>query len=598
VRKGLLIAACLAIGLAGLVWLIGGIDARVASLAVRARDPLRPLIFGLVLLVTQIALSRDPWSRGTERVAVWFSRRAAIIAVALAFLLTTVAVYYGSFAAGGSDSYGYLSQAYGWARRELPRPIPLALTFSGPESDALQTPLAHRAGRQAHTIVPIIAPGLPLLMAALLTFGACGPYLVVPICAGLMVWMVFLWGRRTAGPMAGVISALVIAVTPVVLYQSVNPMADVPAGAMWTSAAALSLSRTKRDALLAGCCAALGLLIRPNLLPLTAVPLMTIVLRRQGRERWVHAALFCLAVLPVLLFVGAVNNEWYGSPLRSGYGTAAEVYSLANIRPNLWRYPSWMWQSQAGWTLLALLPLMPVLRRHSDNSAVLAAIMVMLTTFACYVAYAPFEAWWFLRFLLPGLGAFAVLIGAGAVAVARTLPQPWGRLVAISAVLLLAIKSITFASAAGVFGGLQAAESRYMTVGDFAARTLPGNAVVFAMQHSGSMRFYGGRYTLRYDQIESAPRVLAELTRAGLHAYMVVDDMERASAGRYFELPQGVDLPWPIVARMRELGGVTIYDLAAGPGAIQPVALEPDTRHQCIPSREGDIATGERAAPR
>ena len=44
---------------------------------------------------------------------------------------------------------------------------------------------------------------------------------------------------------------------------------------------------------------------------------------------------------------------------------------------------------------------------------------------------------------------------------------------------------------------------------------------------------------------------------------------------REFALPADQPLPWPPTARMRESGGVTVYDLASHPQMNPPVAIEP-----------------------
>ena len=44
-------------------------------------------------------------------------------------------------------------------------------------------------------------------------------------------------------------------------------------------------------------------------------------------------------------------------------------------------------------------------------------------------------------------------------------------------------------------------EARYRTVGEFVARELPERSLFLTMQHSGSLRYYGRRTTLRYDWI-------------------------------------------------------------------------------------------------
>jgi 4-amino-4-deoxy-L-arabinose transferase-like glycosyltransferase len=595
--KALRTLAAAAAALAIAIKLSGGLAASVAGLSIRARDPWRALIVATVLIVIDVALNRSAWTVATDRVAASVARWSAAAACGVALLLAAHGLYFGSFTAGGSDAYGYVSQAYGWARGELPGPPRLALTLPLRETDDLQMPLGYRGGRDPHSIVPTYAPGLPLLMAAMLVFGPCGPYVIVPASAALLVWTVFLWGRHTAGAIGGLIAALVMAATPVLLFQAVVPMSDVPAGAAWTGAAWLSLSRTRRGALLAGCATALGVLIRPNLVPLAAVPLAAALLARKGAERWQSALLFCLPLVPAVALIAALNRYWYGSASVSGYGTTAELYSLSNVGANLRLYPAWLWQSQGAGVLLALLALARL--RPGNRRSIVVAIAMVLVTFACYLPYASFDVWWYLRFLLPGLGALSVLIAAGAVTLARGIPQPWGRLVAGTAIVLLTITSVMFAAAANTFGGVLDGQQRFIAMGEFAAAHLPAEAVVFAVEHSGTMRFYGGRYTLRFDQLVSEPAdlLIDQLERAGLHPYLLVDDFERPDAARHFNLPPGGPLPWPIVARMRERGGVTIYDLSAHPRSIQPTALEPDRPLRCMPSRERDIAIAGRTVP-
>ena len=101
------------------------------------------------------------------------------------------------------------------------------------------------------------------------------------------------------------------------------------------------------------------------------------------------------------------------------------------------------------------------------------------------------------------------------------------------------------------------------------------------MQHSCSLRFYTGRVSLRYDEVKEqwAPQVVAAVERAGFHPYMVIDDWEAREVQRAFGLPAG--LPWPVRARIRELGGVTVYDMGSTPPAEPPIAIEPSAGRWC-----------------
>src|SRR5262249_56235029 len=110
----------------------------------------------------------------------------------------------------------------------------------------------YRLGPLPHTMLPTYPPGLPALMALATVAGVCGPFLVVPACGGLLVWCTFVLGRRAAGPLAGVLAALVVGASPVLLMLSPSPITDVPSGAFWTAALAAALAGSRRSAIAAG----------------------------------------------------------------------------------------------------------------------------------------------------------------------------------------------------------------------------------------------------------------------------------------------------------------------------------------------------------
>ena len=184
---------------------------------------------------------------------------------------------------------------------------------------------------------------------------------------------------------------------------------------------------------------------------------------------------------------------------------------------------------------------------------------------------------------MPAFGALAVLAAAGVVAIARTVPQPFGQLAAALALYLTLLSTISYASGKAIFGGLREGERRYMDIAEFAAEHMPTSAAIFSMQHSGSLRFYSGRLTLRYDwvQPEWASRVPAAVERAGYHPYLIVDDWEIPEVRRRFGLPQTGALPWPVVARRSKIGGITVFDMATSPLPVDTLVLELGSRHWC-----------------
>jgi hypothetical protein len=82
-----------------------------------------------------------------------------------------------------------------------------------------------------------------------------------------------------------------------------------------------------------------------------------------------------------------------------------------------------------------------------------------------------------------------------------------------------------------------AQESKYPRAGAFVREHLPPTAFVFAMQHSGSIRYYAGRQTIRWDLLDAAAldTAIADLRAAGHEPFVVVDAGEDAPFRRKFE---------------------------------------------------------------
>ena len=575
-RKVLLGVAVIVLAWGLMVMLTGGIDARIGGLVIRSRDPIRAVVAGLTLLLLHVTLSPASWRRAADRLAHLLATAAPAIAASAALLLSVHAVKNGAFVAGSADAHGYVSQAYGWARGSLPRGEPLPISVPWPSGDASLAPLGYRLGPQPHTIVPTYAPGLPLIMAST-TFiaGAGGPFLVVPLCAALVVWLTFQLGRRTGGLPAGVLAAIFVTTSPVVVFQALWPMSDIPAAALWTGATIAALGDSRRTALASGLWAAAGLLVRPNLPVLPLVLLAHLAFSSRGRERWIRVALFCAAVAPAAVGIAALNTAWYGAPWNSGYGAGAELYSVGNIVPNLARYPVWLWQTQSPLVLLALIPFLPRFRTDADARAVRLCAAVVLATLGSYLVYSPFEEWWYLRFLLPAIPAVLVLMSTGLVAIGHRLPRAWGRVAVIAVALLLLAHTMRFNVAHGMFGTVRETEERYAEIGTYVHEALPRNAVILSIQHSGSVRFYSGRMTIRWDLIDRdwTARAASELERLDLHPYMVIEDWELPQMREWFGLAPDAPAPWPLVARLRDPIGVSVLDLSSHPAQVIPAAL-------------------------
>jgi hypothetical protein len=290
----------------------------------------------------------------------------------------------------------------------------------------------------------------------------------------------------------------------------------------------------------AGAIAGVAVLVRPNLIPLTlagmlAAELWPVDSRRSpragpfGSRRYVRASLFLAGVIPAALFVAFVNDRLYGSPLVSGYGRAGLLYGLQSIPGNLRNYPVWLLESQGPLVVLAVLPLLvPRLRPAWLSARVVMPVAVTIAIVcASYVVYMQFRDWWYLRFVLTVFPFVFILLGAALAALFRAAPAAVS-VPALTIVLVLALNhTVGFIIRLGALR-VGEGEERYTAVARFVDRELPPNAIVLSMQHSGTIRFYSGRLTIRYEYIPEYrfKASLDWLIERGYRPYILLEEWE------------------------------------------------------------------------
>jgi hypothetical protein len=239
-------------------------------------------------------------------------------------LVMTVSWRWGSFVAGGSDSYCYLHQAERWAdamahpfRGRLQVAEPLALEVPWPDAPLSFTPIGHVPSTTTlGAIVPICPAGLSIAMAPLVIAG--GPRAAPghpAVCRRPHPG--HLRGGSRFGARIGLASALLTAASPAFLYQAVQPMSDVPAAAMWMVAVACVTGAKPRHLVTAGLATSAAILIRPNLLPLGIVIGLFLLFRpeRQWSQRMRDAAMYAACCMPGCLGVALISG-FYGLRLR------------------------------------------------------------------------------------------------------------------------------------------------------------------------------------------------------------------------------------------------------------------------------------------
>jgi Dolichyl-phosphate-mannose-protein mannosyltransferase len=569
-RRVFLLVAWTALLWAAVVVVSGGFAFNIGGMRVSSQSPLNPIVFALVAGAGWMLAAR-----GQNQLLAADLRAVAapVLAGILGVVVVTIGFTYGALVAGGSDAYGYVSQADAWAAGTFRFDEPLIREFAGRVDRNAFVPLGYRAVDEAGTVVPMYPPGLPIVMSVFHRLGGReAVFYVVPLLAGLAVVATYVMGLRLGGKAIGLAGAALLATSPAFLYQlTAAPMSDVPVTAWWALALALVLVDHLAAALFSGFAVSLAILTRPNLAPLAVIPVAALIWeglrdRASLRRAVTRAATYSAGVIPGCVLIGMLYAAWYGSPFTSGYGSIDSIYHWTNAWPNLARYPAWTAESQTPLVALAFAAPMLVSRvaragRIASQARVIAWAWVgfIVLVLASYLLYEAFNAWWFLRFMLPAFPPLLVLTSVSIVALSQRL----SRVVIPSALVAVMMwHGIVYAIDHQAFSARS--ERKYAAVADYVSRRLPRNAALLSMQHSGSIRYYSGRATVRFDHIAQAQleSTLAALTDAGYRPYILVEPWEVPEfRKRYAGYSPLSSLDWPPVAVMRNTD-IRIYDPA------------------------------------
>jgi hypothetical protein len=496
------------------------------------------------------------------RVRSWSDYLAAFAALAT----IAIGISFAAFAAGGADSYGYVSEALLWADGHLIRQEPLASI--DPILAKAAAPLGYQLST-AGTLLPIYSPGLPLVMAAAIKMGGeTAAYVVVPVLGGLAVWLTYRLGRRLAGPRTGLTAAVVFACSPIFLFQLFMPMSDVPVTAWWLAALTMAMSEASAAPVLAGLASGLAVLTRPNLVPLAFIVAMT---GASKPPRRIRLAMFGIGLIPGCVGVAIINNALYGSPLVSGYGTLDTLFNWSWIETNLGRYPLWLVQVHSLGILLGLVAPLSVRRGgQTDPDAgphstwmVRWLLVYCVAVLACYISYVPMEGWPFARFLLPAIPVLIILGAAVALRVISALPNAARGACLIGLCGFVSTWYVAKADRLGAFMTREH-ERRFVAVGQFIGRTLPDRAAILTGMHSGSVRLYGQRTTLQWIHLspDDLDRALALLRNNGYVPYVLVEgDEEQGFRNRFATSSPIGRLGWPPAFEYFGHPDVRIYSL-------------------------------------
>jgi hypothetical protein len=560
------LAAAAAIGAAIAAAYAGPLRVELFGSVLSLRTLSRPLLVAVALLCARLWLVR-----GRHR-SIQVARAAT--GVLTGALMTAGIIGWGTYLSptvGGADSYGYVSTAERLLARELVVPEPLATVLPFADGIVAATPLGYMpAVRVANASAPMYPLGLPVLMAAAQAMaGRAAPFAVAPI----MGLVLLLAARQTAlawyqdRDVARVACAL-LALHPLVFTYSLQPMSDVPATAlMMVAIAAISRQSHAR----AGCAAGAAVLIRPALAPaailLALLPIARwwwtsrseeqtaarpgagrtapgthrpapAILLRDTAERVLGPARSSGRYLGPLAAAIALLawTQWYlyGHPLSSGYGNVGGLFSVATAAENV--------RSYAYWGFVTLGPLWLVATAAgvalSGATARLVLALVAAGVAIPYVFYRPYDHWETLRFLLPALAAATVVAAAGLVGLARRIAgEAGGGLLAATAAGFIVWGWVGWMAAQQVFTMPQH-EARHRLAAQLVEHAAPPDAIVLALQHSGSLRYYTARSTVNWDAVPpgALPATVKALQRHGRAVFLMIDS---AAEREMFEARHG-----------------------------------------------------------
>jgi hypothetical protein len=396
-----------------------------------------------------------------------------------------------------------------------------------------------------------------VLMAPLVAaFGPDGVFWLTPLAAAVLVLSAYVIGRQLAGGLAGAAAAILTATSPIVLFQSVQPMNDIVTAALWLAAIALG-----RWTAIAGVLIGVAILVRPNLAPaavvLAAIPFIQ---PRPIADRLRALAMMIAGALPGVIVLLWLNYALYGSAFGSGYDAAGELFSIRHVNDNVSNYGRALFATQHVLPIVGLLAPVVFTGLKRRGAWLLLAFAAVAT--APYLFYQPFPEWWYLRFLIPALVTMLILASAAG---AHILISARMRGVVPIVVVVLGILGVRAAGDRDVFA-LQQMEGRFRETGALVRDRLPANAAFVTVWQSGSMRFHAQREAVLWDSLEPEwlDRAVAWLRSQGRQPYLLIERREEPDfRARFRDRSDLGRLDWP--PRFDLNREVRIYDPADRP---------------------------------
>ena len=456
---------------------------------------------------------------GIDSKPIWLTRIVLLTAICgsvatwFRFLVSTI---------GGADSYGYVSASQLIASGALIAEAPIAEWLSSPNRLTIASPLGWTPSPDGAGIVPTFPLGLPLLMALFSAVaGANAVFFVAPVTAAITLLLVRRLARAWYDADTALFATALVAWNPLLITYAKQPMSDVPATMWIVLAMSLAIRSTAKSAFGAGLAAGAAVITRPALL-LAAVAIAVAAHRGDTPRRRATLAAGGLAIGIVVQIL--IQDYLFGSPFATGYGDTSALFAFAHITTNLGIVARHGWMVVGPLWILGLVIGLFASRPEPRSKPAMIFVAVTLP----YLFYLPFDHWETLRFLLPGIVPLTVTVADGLIHFARTPRRQVAAAVIVCAFIAVAVAQSELLLRRSSVWEVASMEARYPLAGEWVNVNTPANSVVLANQHSGSLRWYGKRQTLRWDLIapEELSTTVGELESHEATVYVALEGAE------------------------------------------------------------------------
>src|SRR5262249_22806792 len=181
--------------------------------------------------------------------------------------------------------------------------------------------------------------------------------------------------------------------------------------------------------------------------------------------------------------------------------------------------------------------------------------------YAGYVCYLVFDNWTYTRFLLPAI-PWLLLLSVWAVSV--VVRRRGSAMAGVYLMIGLAFVAFSFVRTIEDRYLLDSryGERRSIEAGRYIAATSSPDVLVLSMQHSGSVRFYGGRETVRYDWLDprDLDRAIVAMRQMKREPLVMLDDWEEPQFRQRSQGQKWGALDWPPRAEFLAQPSARLYD--------------------------------------